>query len=90
MSLWGAYCLGHLAIEKIHPPQVFETGLYLYGFVISLNVFRALFAYGKWIFPKVELQLERSASGKHRGVWSSIIVGILGKAIYDLFKTLVP
>jgi len=89
LSLWGAYRLGHPVVAKAHLPLAFETALYIYLFMLSLNTCRALFSYGRWVFPKIELESDRSSAGRHRLIWLTIILGITGSALWDGLKALV-
>ena len=36
-------------------PQVLKVGIYVYAFFLALNVFRMLFSYTRWVFPKIEI-----------------------------------
>lgn len=88
LSIWAAYRLGHLVSARLRPPTVINTAVYLYAFFFALNVFRGLFSYAKWIFPKVELQSENSGAATHRFLWSAIVLGVLGSAVWDAIKSL--
>jgi hypothetical protein len=88
LSLWGAYRLGHPIVARVHVPFSIETAVYIYAFLLALNVFRVLFSYGKWVFPKIE-ESEKSSSGRHRVVWAAIITGIVISALWDGIKALV-
>lgn len=88
LALWGAYRLGYPIQSRVHLPSAVETGLYVYTFFFSLSVFRWMFSYARWVFPKIELESEKSSAGRHRFVWSAIIIGIVGSALWDGIKAL--
>jgi hypothetical protein len=87
-SLWGAHRLGDVSTKLGTLPAVLSTALYIYAFILALNVFRALFSYARWVFPKIELETERSTVGKHRLIWSALVIGVLGGAVWDFMKML--
>jgi len=66
---------------------VFMVALYLYFFIIVLNIFRMVFNYARWVFPKMELvtSLKKGAL-LHRIILGSIFLAIFCSYIYDLFK----
>lgn len=88
LGLWGAYRIGHPAAVYLRPPSDIETALYVYAFFLSLNVFRWMFSYARWVFPKVEADEARSAPGKHRAVFGALVLGIVGSALWDAIKAL--
>lgn len=88
LGLWGAYRIGHLVLGRVHLPSALETGLYVYAFFLSLNVFRWMFSYARWVFPKIELDSEESTGRKHRVVWAGVTLGVLGSALWDAIKAI--
>jgi hypothetical protein len=52
-----------------------------------LNIFRMIFNYARWIFPKMELvtSLKKGAT-VHRVILGAILLAILCSYIYDLLK----
>lgn len=68
-------------------PTVFMVALYLYFFIIVLNIFRMVFNYARWIFPKMELvtSLKKGAI-LHRIILGAIFLAIFYSFIYDLLK----
>jgi hypothetical protein len=88
LALWGAYRIGHPISARVHLPAAVETGLYVYAFFLSLGVFRWMFSYARWVFPKIELDSEKSTSGKHRAIWATLALGVLGSALWDAIKAL--
>lgn len=85
-SLWGAHRLGGVLSKAGTLATVLSTAVYIYAFIFSLSVFRALFSYARWVFPKVELDSERSSIRTHRFVWFALITGILASALWDALK----
>jgi hypothetical protein len=79
-------------IGKLQLPNVLTSALYVYLFIAGLFIFRGLFSYSRWVFPKVEIQSETSPPLRHRWVWLTIILGIpgavFGGAIWDAVKAL--
>jgi hypothetical protein len=62
------------------------AALYVYTFFTALFLFRALFHYLRWAFPMTEYKHERSRIQAHRAVWGTIVIGLLGKLIYDAVR----
>lgn len=66
---------------------IVASAIYVYVFFLALHVFRMLFMYSRWVFPKIELRSERSSPFRHRGIWAGIIIAVLGavlgSAIWD-------
>jgi hypothetical protein len=89
LALWGAYRIGRPISARLHLPTAVETGLYVYAFFFSLGLFRWMFSYARWVFPKVELASEQSGAGKHRAVWATAAIGVLACAVWDAIKAMV-
>jgi len=87
ISIWLAYRVGAF-IEKTTPPSIITTAVYVYVFFIVLVLFRLLFSYSRWVFPKVELDQASSSPFRHRGVWAAIILTLVGAFLYDGLKLL--
>ena len=66
-----------------------SIGLYVYLFFAGLFIFRAVFTYSRWVFPKVEIQTEASPPLRHRAAWLAIMVAVFGAAIWDAIKALI-
>jgi hypothetical protein len=88
LTLWGAYRIGHPVCLAVHLPSALETAVYVYGFFLCLNVFRWMFSYARWVFPKIELASERSTARRHRALWATVTVGVVACALWDAIKTL--
>lgn len=66
---------------------VFVAALYLYFFIIVLNIFRMTFNYVRWIFPKMELDTSlKKGAIVHRIILGAILLTIFRFFIYDLLK----
>ena len=85
LALWASARLGGLLFNGLPLPSAVSIGAYVYLFIATLNVFRAIFSYSRWVFPKVEL-VTGSPSGmaKHRALLWAIIVGLIGRVVWDL------
>jgi hypothetical protein len=86
-SLWLAYRFT-TGIEKMNLPRVLSSGIYVYLFLAGLFIFRGVFTYSRWVFPKIEIQSEASPPLRHRAVWAAIMIAIFGAAIWDGIKAL--
>ena len=79
-------------IDKLQLHDVLTTALYVYFFIAGLYIFRGLFTYSRWVFPKIEIESPSSPPLRHRGVWFVIIAGIPGAvfraAIWEAIKAL--
>jgi hypothetical protein len=72
--------------------NVLTSAIYIYLFIAGLHIFRALFTYSRWVFPKAEIESQYSPPMRHRGVWAAIALGIpsavFGGAIVEAIKAL--
>jgi hypothetical protein len=84
-SLWIDYRLSP-SIERLNLPTVLRGGIYVYCFFLGLFVFRGLFSYSRWVFPKIEIHSENSLPLRHRAVWAAIMIGVFGGAVWDAIK----
>jgi hypothetical protein len=88
IAIWLSYRLGD-ALEKGQLDKIVIVTIYVYVFLLSILLFRALFSYSRWIFPKVELQSDLASSPlRHRLVWTAICVPIVVALLYDAIKLL--
>ena len=83
------YHLSRLTKEAAPIPQALSVALYVYIVLLVLFLFRILFNYATWAFPKLEIDAPRQHSGAaHRvaiSTLSLIILGALVKAALRLF-----
>lgn len=86
-TLWIDYRFSPL-IDKLKLPNVLAIGLYVYLFVLGLFIFRGMFTYSRWVFPKIEIQSEASPPLRHRAVWGAIMFAVFGGAVWDAIKAL--
>jgi hypothetical protein len=87
LALWIDYRFS-LGIEKMKFPGVLSASLYAYLFFAGLYIFRGLFTYSRWVFPKIEIQSDTSSPFRHRAVWGAIMIAVFGGAILDAAKAL--
>jgi hypothetical protein len=79
-------------ITKLNLSNVLTSALYIYFFIAGLYIFRGLFTYSRWVFPKTEIESQYSPPMRHRGLWAAIALGIpgavFGGAIIEAIKAL--
>src|SRR5262249_41825160 len=81
--LWAEARLGMLVIEGKQLPLVLSSTIYVYLFFVFANVFRAIFSYARWVFPKIEFDSARSSTAAHRAILLALLIGIVGSALWD-------
>jgi len=70
LSLWNLRKFDLLASEYLSKySMVLTVGVYIYIFVVILNIFRFAFNYLRWLFPYLELK----TSVKSRVIYNRII-----------------
>ena len=87
-ALWGSLKLGNLINANHNVPSAIRTAVYVFAFLLSLNIFRALLSYSRWVFPKIELESTTSRQGLHRFIWATLTLGVAGSAIWDGLKAI--
>jgi hypothetical protein len=87
LSIWGTVRVESI-IPAINSVSIFpKTLIYVYTFAVSLMLFRLLFSYARWVFPKVEVEtLGRVSPLRHRAVWVIALTSLLWPALYDAVK----
>jgi len=65
---------------------VLMYGFHVYIFFLLLVGFRVLYNYSKWIFPPMELKDDLSKSKFHAFVVSTLFLGVLTSALWDVIK----
>jgi hypothetical protein len=90
MAVWTCARLQDM-VPTIGSLDTIPKGLiYCYTFLATLLIFRTLFSYSRWVFPKIEIESEaRGSPLRHRAVWAVVMAGILLPALYDVIKALV-
>jgi hypothetical protein len=65
-----------------------RLAIYSYLFLGCLVIYRILFSYSRWVFPKIEMEREggRRSPFRHRVVWGAIVLAIVLPALYDIVK----
>ncbi len=87
MAIWLDYRVVSLIdTSKISP--VIIAAVYIYIFLLAITLFRILFSYSRWVFPKVELDTELASPLRHRGIWGAIILAMVTSFLYDGLKHL--
>jgi hypothetical protein len=78
LALWGGYRLAEVFVggKNWPPPVIF--GIYIYAFLFVLNLFRSVFMYARWIYPKIELVGLDASRMLASGIWDAV------KALADL------
>jgi hypothetical protein len=87
-SLWANYRLGPF-IERLDTASIIKAALYIYCFFVALYLFRLLFGYSRWVFPKLEIGEAHSAPLKHRLIWGAVMLAVFSNALYDLLKAII-
>lgn len=65
-----------------------KNAVYLYMFLISLFLIRIIFHYSRWVYPMIEFKTDKERSLIHRGILYSLLLGVIGSLLYDIFKLL--
>jgi len=86
-ALWVDYHVEKIINHKDWA-SIFSTAVYVYFFILALNLFRVLFSYTRWLFPKIEFSDQTSSPVKHRVVWGALVVGVMAAMIWDIIKAL--
>lgn len=85
VGMWAAWKSSGLVETAIGTTSGFlAAAAYLYLFFVVVWCYRIFFGYTKWVFPLVELKENEKKSAKHRAFWSTIFVGLIGKAIWEV------
>jgi hypothetical protein len=83
------YRLDRLIKRNVSLPEALLVALYVYAVLVALLLFRTLFNYARWAFPKLEIDAPRQhAAAVHRIAISTlalIVLGVLVKAAFKLF-----
>ncbi len=69
--------------------QFLEAAAYFYIFIISLNAFRVLFHYARWIWPLIEYKSKKSSVNKHRLLLGAILLSVFSSIVCDIIKSIV-
>jgi hypothetical protein len=86
-SVWVSHNLGTLIVNKTGLSDIMSALVFVYVFFLGLNVFRSIFAYARWAFPKIELVDSNSSIGAHRLALAGISFSLVATMLYDLVKS---
>jgi hypothetical protein len=86
IAIWACYHVSRVLEGAPNLPTIITSAIYIYIFFLALNLFRVFFFYSRWVFPKVELETERSSPFRHRAAWAAITLAVLGAAIWDAVR----
>ncbi len=64
-----------------------RNGAYVFLFLVSLNLFKALFDYARWTFPILEYKGTTDTARKHRYILGMLALAVFGNFLYDVIKS---
>jgi hypothetical protein len=64
-----------------------KNALFVYVFMFSLTIFRVLFHYFRWLYPKVQYKSSTDLSLAHQSFFYIITMGIIGTFLYDVLSS---
>lgn len=89
LALWGGYHIAEVFTAGKNWPSPIVFAIYIYAFLFCLNLFRSVFMYARWIYPKIELvALDPSRPNRHKALLTIILLGVLASGIWDGVRTL--
>jgi hypothetical protein len=88
LGFYVCYKVIQLNIPFLNDHSFFESILLTYCFFLSLFFLRILFHYFRWVFPMIEYKCKKERSIGHQAALLSISLGIIGKIIYDIIKSM--
>jgi hypothetical protein len=87
LSLIIVYYLDRLVRRVGILPEALSVAMYVYIVLIVLYLFRLLFNYARWVFPKVELDAPRQHIGvRHRFAISALALMVVGALVRAALK----
>jgi hypothetical protein len=87
LGLWLCWRLSGLIDISLGRHSGFLSSIaYVYLVLMGIWIYRILFGYSKWAFPTFELRESGGRSRHHRYIWGTIVLGVLGNAVYDISK----
>lgn len=87
IAIWLTYRVG-LLLPSGKVSQIIVGATYVYTFLATLSVFRVLFSYSRWVFPKVEIESELRSPSRHRAIWAAILIPLISSVLYDVMRTI--
>ncbi len=90
IAVWMTVRLTSVFKEIDSMSMIPRTLVYIYIFYLTVLLFRLLFSYARWAFPKVEASsnIEAPQIG-HRLLLGGIVLSIVGSFAYDVLKTMI-
>jgi hypothetical protein len=79
LCLDGIYLLDKRLATLITLPSAVFVALYVYFMLVGLYMFRLVFNYAKWVFPKIEGPPQRNSSA----TFHKVVLGALGLGLLD-------
>jgi len=81
------YHLDRLIRRAVVLPEALSVALYVYAVLLVLMMFRVLFNYARWAFPKLEIEAPRQhVAVGHRFAISTLAVMVLGALVKAALK----
>jgi hypothetical protein len=68
--------------------SIIRSSVYVYFFFFALYIYRILFTYSRWVFPKVEMHTDGSRPLGHRTAWAAVMLGIVSGFLWDAIKAM--
>lgn len=83
IGFWTCFKMASI-IQQAFINSFLQSALYVYIFFLSLLIFRILFHYFRWLYPKIQYKSSNDLSIIHRGFFYTIAIGLIGKFLYDM------
>jgi hypothetical protein len=82
LSFEVVYHLDRMMRRKAALPEALSVAVYVYVVLVVVFLFRIIFNYGRWVFPKVELDAPRQHVGvRHRVAISALVLMVIGALV---------
>jgi hypothetical protein len=85
LLIWMTGPIQHL-LQNTH--SLIIIAAHMYAFVLCLHVYKILFSYTKWAFPKLELKGRSGSAWKHRAWWFGIVSTIASTVVTNILSIL--
>jgi hypothetical protein len=80
----------HLPSPIKHSSVFLKIPLFIYFFILLVNIFRTVFNYARWTYPYLEFsRTQKSISSIHRNFIKTIIVSLIVLSVVDVIKFIV-
>jgi len=90
ISFWAIAKLSpHIEATFAGGSVFLRSALYVYIFVMTLNLLRIAFHYARWIWPLAEYRSEKNRALKHKAILLTMVSALGLAALYDLLKWLI-